>query len=73
MEFAVQSAYAHGTSALRTHLINMTAKQLEMTWPTFDRLRARWVGRVPLYYTLLSAEVALLSFLIPMRIGSQIE
>lgn len=48
MDFAVQSAYAHGTSALRTHLINMTPMQLEMTWPTFDSLRARWAGRVEL-------------------------
>jgi hypothetical protein len=46
MNFAIASAYAHGTSALRTHLINMTPMQLEMTWPTFDRLRALWAGKV---------------------------
>lgn len=48
MNFAIASAYAHGTSALRTHLINMTPMQLEMTWPTFDRLRALWAGKVEL-------------------------
>lgn len=46
MEFSIQSAYAHGTSALRTHLINMTAKQTELTWAAFSKLQAHWEGRV---------------------------
>ena len=39
-------AYAHGTGALRTHLINMAPKQLQLTWPAFSRLRAKWAGKV---------------------------
>ena len=46
MEFSLKCAYAHGTSALRTHLINMTAKHIELTWPAFAKIRDRWKGRV---------------------------
>lgn len=48
MDFSLRCAYAHGTSALRTHLINMSPKQTELTWPAFARLRAAWAGRVEL-------------------------
>jgi cytosine/creatinine deaminase len=46
MDFSVRCAYAHGTVALRTHLINMVPKQVELTWPAFARLRAKWKGKV---------------------------
>ena len=46
MDFSIRCAYAHGTCALRTHLINMVPKQLELTWPAFDRLRQKWKGKV---------------------------
>lgn len=46
MDFSLQCAYAHGTSALRTHLINMTPKQTALTWPVFSKLRAKWAGKV---------------------------
>jgi cytosine deaminase len=46
MDFSVKCAYAHGTSAIRTHLINMTPKQTELTWPAFAKLREKWQGRV---------------------------
>jgi len=46
MDFSVKCAYAHGTSAIRTHLINMTPKQTELTWPAFSKLRQKWLGRV---------------------------
>lgn len=46
MDFSVACAYAHGTGALRTHLINMAPKQLQLTWPAFSRLRAKWAGKV---------------------------
>jgi cytosine/creatinine deaminase len=46
MEFSIESAYAHGTSALRTHLINMTAKQTELTWAAFSKLQAHWEGKM---------------------------
>ena len=46
MEFSVACAYAHGTAALRTHLINMDPKQVELTWPAFAAVRANWAGKV---------------------------
>ena len=46
MEFSVACAYAHGTAALRTHLINMDPKQVELTWPAFAAVRAKWAGKV---------------------------
>ena len=46
MDFSIKCAYAHGTSALRTHLINMTPRQTELTWPVFAALRKRWAGKV---------------------------
>ncbi|PSC72883.1 Cytosine deaminase [Micractinium conductrix] len=48
MDFSLRCAYAHGTSALRTHLINMTPKQTRLTWPVFKRLKQKWAGRVEL-------------------------
>lgn len=48
MHFGVASAYAHGTSALRTHLINMTPAQTALTWPVFAEVREAWRGRVEL-------------------------
>jgi len=48
MDFSLRCAFAHGTSALRTHLINMTPRQVALTWPAFDRVRASWSGRVEL-------------------------
>lgn len=45
MDFSVRCAYAHGTCALRTHLINMTEKQTELTWPAFAQLRDKWRGK----------------------------
>jgi cytosine/creatinine deaminase len=48
MDFSVKCAYAHGTSAIRTHLINMAEKQRELTWPAFDKLREKWRGKVEL-------------------------
>lgn len=46
MDFSVACAYAHGTKALRTHLINMTPRQRSLTWPAFSRLRKKWAGKV---------------------------
>jgi cytosine/creatinine deaminase len=46
MDFSVACAYAHGTKALRTHLINMTPRQRSLTWPAFSRLREKWAGKV---------------------------
>lgn len=48
MDFSIKCAYAHGTSALRTHLINMSPKQTHLTWPAFTKLREKWKGKVEL-------------------------
>lgn len=47
MEFALRSAYAHGTRLLRTH-IDSIAPQEAISWPVFAELRAVWAGRVEL-------------------------
>ena len=46
MDFSVKCAYAHGTSAVRTHLINMAPKQIQLTWPCFKLLKEKWKGKV---------------------------
>ncbi|GMH42478.1 hypothetical protein BSKO_10397 [Bryopsis sp. KO-2023] len=46
MDFSIQCAYAHGTSALRTHLINLSEKQKDLTWRAFSNLRSKWAGKV---------------------------
>ncbi len=47
MEFGLQTAYAHGTKAIRTHLDSI-APQEEISWPVFQDLRAAWAGRITL-------------------------
>lgn len=47
MEFALRCAYAHGTTAIRTHLDSI-APQETISWPVFERVRERWAGRIDL-------------------------
>ncbi|MCZ8183329.1 MAG: cytosine deaminase [Beijerinckiaceae bacterium] len=47
MDFALRAAYAHGTGAIRTHLDSI-GKQIGISWPVFDEIRAEWRGRVDL-------------------------
>ncbi len=47
MEFGLKSAYAHGTSAIRTHLDSIPP-QPQITWPVFSELRAAWAGKIDL-------------------------
>ena len=47
MDFAIRCAYAHGTSAIRTH-IDSLGKQAEISWPVFAEMREAWKGRVDL-------------------------
>lgn len=47
MSFALRAAYAHGTGAIRTHLDSI-GKQIEISWPVFDEVRAEWRGRITL-------------------------
>lgn len=47
MDFALRCAYAHGTSAIRTHLDSI-ALQGRISFPEFTRLRDEWAGRIEL-------------------------
>jgi cytosine deaminase len=46
-DFALRAAYAHGTTAIRTHL-DSYLPLTRMTWPLFTRLREAWAGRIAL-------------------------
>ena len=47
MEFALRCAYAHGTSAIRTH-IDSLPPQDTISWPVLARKREEWAGRIAL-------------------------
>lgn len=47
MDFALRCAFAHGTSAIRTHLDSI-GKQVGISWPVFAEMREAWRGRVAL-------------------------
>ena len=47
MDFALRAAYAHGTSAIRTHLDSI-APQETISWPVFEEMRERWADRIAL-------------------------
>lgn len=47
MEFSLKCAYAHGTSAIRTHLDSI-APQETISWPVFEQKRDEWQGRIAL-------------------------
>ena len=47
MNFSLDSAWSHGTVALRTH-IDSTAPQHKITWPVVSEIRDSWAGRIEL-------------------------
>ena len=47
MEFSLRCAYAHGTTAIRTHLDSI-GKQIALSWPVFAEMREAWKGRIAL-------------------------
>jgi len=47
MEFSLRCAYAHGTSAIRTHL-DAIPPQDGISFPVFAQKRAEWAGRITL-------------------------
>ncbi len=47
MDFALRSAYAHGTRLIRTH-IDSLPPQHDISWPLLGEMRAGWKGRVDL-------------------------
>jgi cytosine deaminase len=59
MDFALRSAYAHGTAAIRTH-IDSLPPQHEISWDVFERMRDRWAGRIELQGVSLVAPEQLL-------------
>jgi cytosine/creatinine deaminase len=52
--FGLQCAYAHGVSAIRTHL-NSDPPEAERHWAVFRALRDEWAGRIELQATSLVA------------------
>ncbi|MBL8568215.1 MAG: cytosine deaminase [Phreatobacter sp.] len=47
MTFALKSAHAHGTVAIRTH-IDSIADQIDISWPLLAEVREEWRGRIDL-------------------------
>jgi cytosine deaminase len=47
MDFALRCAFAHGTSAMRTHLDSI-GRQTAISWPVFAAAREAWRGRIEL-------------------------
>jgi cytosine deaminase len=47
MDFSLRCAYAHGTSAIRTHLDSIPP-QHDISWDLFERMRDKWAGRIEL-------------------------
>lgn len=53
MEFSLRSAYAHGTSAIRTHIMSGPV-QGAIAWPVFNELKEEWKGKIELQGVSLS-------------------
>ena len=53
MEFSLRSAYAHGTSATRTHIMSGPV-QGAIAWPVFNELKEEWKGKIELQGVSLS-------------------
>ncbi len=47
MRFGLESAYAHGTAAIRTH-IDSLGPQIRVSWPVLGEMRDAWRGRIDL-------------------------
>lgn len=47
MGFGLRAAYAHGVSAIRTH-IDTYPESIDRSWPVLREMRAEWAGRVDL-------------------------
>ncbi len=54
MEFALRSAWAHGTTAIRTHL-DCAGPQTAISWGVFREARDRWAGRIALQAVCLTS------------------
>ena len=47
MDFSLRCAFAHGTVAIRTHLISVPPLR-DITWPVFCDMRELWAGKLDL-------------------------
>lgn len=47
MDFSLRCAYAHGTSAIRTHIDSQTPQDA-ISWPVFEKIRNAWAGKITL-------------------------
>ncbi|MBC58610.1 MAG: cytosine deaminase [Confluentimicrobium sp.] len=54
MAFSLRCAFAHGTSAIRTHLDSLPPQD-EISFPVFREMRAEWAGRIDLQAACLVA------------------
>ena len=48
MDFGLRCAWAHGTSAIRSHVDSETLAYAQRHWRALDRMRAAWAGRIDL-------------------------
>lgn len=54
MDFALQCAYAHGTTAVRTHLDSF-GEQTDISWAVADAMRTKWAGKIDLQLAALTS------------------
>lgn len=52
-EFGLKCSYAHGTSAIRTHIDSHEPAQREISWRVFREARDEWHGRIDLQAVLM--------------------
>ena len=54
MDFALRCAYAHGTQAVRTHLMSGSRAQFELAWCVWTVYRSKLIAEALLHAGLLS-------------------
>lgn len=58
-DFGLACAYAHGTTAIRTHLDSF-GEQIDISWDVFDGLRDKWAGKLALQAVCLTLPALLI-------------
>jgi cytosine deaminase len=46
-DFGLRCAWAHGVSAIRTHIDSYAMDEARRGWRVFDEMRQQWAGRIP--------------------------
>lgn len=54
MDFSLKCAYAHGTTAIRTHLDSFV-EQTAISWGVADEMRSKWAGKIDLQMAALTS------------------